>query len=30
MALDLMAQGAPGWPAVRTALAQNYYDPYRD
>jgi hypothetical protein len=30
MALDLMAQGVSGWAAVRAALVQNYYDPYRD
>jgi hypothetical protein len=30
MALDLMAQGVGGWTAIRAALVQNYYDPYRD
>jgi hypothetical protein len=30
MALDLMAQGTSGWAAIRTALIENYYDPYRD
>ena len=30
MALDRMAQGVNGWPAIWAALVQNYYDPYRD
>jgi hypothetical protein len=30
MAVDQMAQGLPGWAAVRAALVQNFYDPYRD